>query len=67
MLLGGVRCPSAARGRQRGSTPTGTPQYGTYYGALLQIAREGSPGGTIVFVWRRVDGEWRLVAYRSVE
>ena len=28
---------------------------------------EGRPGGTIVFVWRRVNGEWRLVAYRAVD
>ena len=58
-------CPSAKPRAKK--VPTGTPQYGTYYGALLQIVSEGSPGGTIVFVWRRVDGEWRLVAYRSVE
>ena len=37
------------------------------YGALLQVVREGQPGGTIVFVWRRVDGEWRLVSYRAVD
>ena len=47
--------------------PSPTPQYGTYYGALLQVVREGRPGGTIVFVWRRVNGEWRLVAYRAVD
>ena len=47
--------------------PTATPEYGTYYGALLQVVQEGRPGGTIVFVWRRVEGEWRLVAYRAVE
>ena len=47
--------------------PTATPEYGKYYGALLQVVQEGRPGGTIVFVWRRVDGEWRLVAYRAVE
>jgi hypothetical protein len=56
-----------------GATPpktfvaSSTPQYGTYYGAVLQVVREGRPGGTIVFVWRRVNGEWRLVAYRTVE
>jgi hypothetical protein len=47
--------------------PSSTPQYGTYYGAVLQVVSEGRPGGTIVFVWRRVNGEWRLVAYRAVE
>ena len=47
--------------------PMATPQYGTYYGALLQVVQEGRPGGTIVFVWRRVEGEWRLVAYRAVD
>jgi hypothetical protein len=47
--------------------PSSTPQYGTYYGALLQVVHEGRPGGTIVFVWRRVNGEWRLVAYRAVD
>ena len=47
--------------------PSSTPQYGTYYGALLQVVREGRPGGTIVFVWRRVNGEWRLVAYRALD
>ena len=47
--------------------PAATPQYGTYYGALLQIVQEGRPGGTIVFVWRRLEGEWRLVAYRAVD
>jgi hypothetical protein len=46
---------------------TAAPEYGRYYGALLQIVREGQPGGTIVFVWRRVDGEWRLVSYRAIE
>ena len=30
-------------------------------------SRSFRPGGTIVFVWRRVNGEWRLVAYRAVE
>ena len=43
------------------------PQYGTYYGAVLQVVTEGQPGGAIVFVWRRVAGEWRLVAYRAVD
>ena len=47
--------------------PTTTPQFGTYYGALLQVVREGQPGGTLVLVWRRVDNEWRLVAYRTVD
>ena len=47
--------------------PSSTPQYGTYYGAVLQVVREGRPGGTLVLVWRRVNGEWRLVAYRAVE
>jgi hypothetical protein len=47
--------------------PTAAPQYGTYYGALLQVVTEGRSGGTIVFVWRRVEGEWRLVAYRAIE
>jgi hypothetical protein len=47
--------------------PTTAPEYGTYFGALLQVVREGRPGGTIVFVWRRMEGEWRLVAYRAVE
>jgi hypothetical protein len=56
-----------------GATPPKTfvasaaPQYGTYYGALLQVVHEGRPGGSIVFVWRRVNGEWRLVAYRALE
>jgi hypothetical protein len=56
-----------------GATPprkfvaTATPEYGKYYGALLQVTREGQPGGTIVFVWRRVEGEWRLVSYRAIE
>ncbi len=43
------------------------PEYGTYYGALLQVVREGQPGGTLVLVWRRLNGEWRLVAYRAVD
>jgi hypothetical protein len=47
--------------------PTTAPQYGEYFGALLQVVREGHPGGTIVFVWRRVGAEWRLVAYRAIE
>jgi hypothetical protein len=47
--------------------PTTAPRYGEYFGALLQVVREGHPGGTIVFVWRRVDAEWRLVAYRAIE
>jgi hypothetical protein len=47
--------------------PTSTPQYGTYFGALLQVVREGRPGGTLVLVCRRVDGEWRLVAYRAID
>ena len=47
--------------------PSATPEYGKYYGALLQVVHEGRPGGTIVFVWRRVNTEWRLVAYRAVE
>ena len=56
-----------------GATPpktfvaSATPEYGTYYGALLQVVHEGRPGGSIVFVWRRVGGEWRLVAYRALE
>ena len=47
--------------------PSTTPEYGKYYGALLQAVHEGRPGGTIVFVWRRVNSEWRLVAYRAVD
>ena len=50
-----------------GFVPTTTPEYGTYYGALLQVVTEGRPGGAIVLVWRRVGGEWRLVAYRAVD
>jgi hypothetical protein len=56
-----------------GTTPpkkfvaSSTPQYGTYYGALLQVVREGRPGGAIILVWRRVGGEWKLVSYRAVE
>jgi hypothetical protein len=42
-------------------------QYGTYYGTLLQVVRDGRAGGTLVLVWRRVNDEWRLVAYRAVE
>jgi hypothetical protein len=44
-----------------------TPEYGTYYGALLQVVREGQAGGTLVLVWRRVNGEWRIVSYRAIE
>jgi hypothetical protein len=47
--------------------PTTAPQYGDYYGALLQVVREGHPGGTLVLVWRRVNADWRLVAYRAIE
>ena len=47
--------------------PAATPEYGTYYGALLQVVREGRPGGALVLVWRRLNGEWRLVSYRVVE
>jgi hypothetical protein len=47
--------------------PSATPQYGTYYGALLQVVTDGRPGGTIVLVWRRVNDEWRLVAYRAID
>jgi hypothetical protein len=47
--------------------PSSTPQYGTYYGALLQVVREGRPGGTLVLVWRRLSDQWRLVAYRALE
>jgi hypothetical protein len=56
-----------------GATPpktfvaSATPQYGTYYGAMLQVVHEGRPGGSLVLVWRRVAGEWRLVAYRALE
>ena len=56
-----------------GATPpktfvaSSTPQYGTYYGAMLQVVHEGRPGGSLVLVWRRVAGEWRLVAYRALE
>jgi hypothetical protein len=47
--------------------PSATPVYGTYYGAVLQIVQEGRPGGTLVVVWRRINSEWRIVAYRAVE
>jgi hypothetical protein len=47
--------------------PSNTPQYGTYYGVLFEVLHEGQPGGAMVFVWRRVSGEWRLVAYRAIE
>jgi hypothetical protein len=47
--------------------PSTTPEYGTYYGAVLQVVHEGQPGGTLVLVWRQVDGAWRLVSYRAVE
>jgi hypothetical protein len=47
--------------------PSATPQYGTYYGAVLQVMREGRPGGTLVLVWRRLNDTWRLVAYRAVD
>jgi hypothetical protein len=44
-----------------------TPEYGTYYGALLQVVREGQTGGTLVLVWRRINGEWRIVSYRAID
>jgi len=47
--------------------PSSTPQYGTYYGAVLQVVHQGRPGGTLVLVLRRVGGAWRLVAYRVVD
>ena len=47
--------------------PSTTPEFGKYYGALLQVIHEGRPGGTITFVWRSIDGEWRLVSDRVVE
>jgi len=47
--------------------PSATPQYGTYYGALLQVVREGRPGGTLVLVWRRLNDQWRMVAYRALD
>ena len=47
--------------------PTSIPDYGTYYAVLLQVVREGRPGGTLALVWRRVDGEWKLVSYRAVD
>ena len=47
--------------------PSSAPQYGTYYGAVLQVVREGRPGGTLVLVWRRENAAWRLVAFRTVE
>ena len=52
---------------QRDYVPSTTPEYGNYYGALLQVMREGQPLGAFVFVWRRVQGEWRLVSYRAIE
>ena len=48
-------------------TPSTEQHYGTYYGTVLQVVREGEPGGTLVLVWRRVNNEWKLVAYRAVE
>lgn len=47
--------------------PASTPEYGKYYGALLQVVQGGRPGGAIVLVWRRVNGDWRLVSYRALE
>jgi hypothetical protein len=34
---------------------------------MLQVVHDGRPGGSIVLVWRRVGGQWRLVAYRALE
>jgi hypothetical protein len=48
-------------------TPSTEQHYGTYYGTVLQVVRERKPGGTLVLVWRRVNNEWRLVAYRAVD
>jgi hypothetical protein len=48
-------------------TPGAPPQYGVYYGAVLRVVQEGQRGGTVVLVWRRIEGVWRLVAYRTVE
>jgi hypothetical protein len=47
--------------------PSTTPEYGVYFGALLQVVREGRPGGSLVLVWQRVNNEWRVVAYRALE
>jgi hypothetical protein len=47
--------------------PSTAPVYGTYYGAVLQVVREGQPGGTLVTVWRRINGEWRLVSYKAAD
>jgi hypothetical protein len=47
--------------------PSALPEYGTYYGAVLQVVRNGQPGGTLVIVWRRIAGEWRIVSYRGVQ
>ena len=48
------------------TSPT-TPEYGTYHGTLFEVVREGQPAGVFVLVWRRVENEWRIVAYRSME
>jgi hypothetical protein len=34
---------------------------------VLQVVRDGQLGGTLVIVWRRIDGEWRIVSYRTVQ
>ncbi len=47
--------------------PSATPEYGNFYGALIQVMHDGEPSGALVFVWRRVQGEWRLVSYRPIE
>jgi hypothetical protein len=47
--------------------PSTTPEYGVYYGTLLQVVHEGRPGATVVFIWRRVNNDWRLVSYRQAD
>jgi hypothetical protein len=44
-----------------------TPAHGTYFGAVLQVVQGGQPGGTLVLVWRRINDQWRIVAYRAVD
>jgi len=51
----------------KGFTPSVTPVFGTYYGTLLQVVSKGRPGGTLGILWRRIEGQWRIVAYRVVD
>ncbi len=44
-----------------------TTHYGTYFGTMFQVRIPGNQGGILALLWKRINGEWRVVTYATID